>query len=863
MPGDDNYDDELVSGNPNQRNWRGILIALLVIVIVLALIVTSVVLLTPPDEGPRVKGQRLKISNIVNGDFVPEKSNGTWINDEEFIYLDHWKRISLLNISSMEDKVLMANVTFRSMAPYSFSISADKRYILMNVNRKDVYRHSSLAQYAIYDILTSEILKLKIDHHLDEWPFLQYAKFTQPGSALILIYKNDIYYTQEPRLTEIVRISNDGVPGTIYNGVPDWLYEEEVLGVDHAIWMTDDGYLMLYASFNDSLVNEHKFSWYGMDKNSWYNSDENSNRAFLYPEIKSVRFPKPGTCNPAVSLKVVDLTDLKNIRRKDVRPPSSIKNIDHYMTGAKWISPTEISTIWLNRAQNVSIISTCKSPHYNCIEIHKTTTDGRGWIDTTEVPHFSSNISSFIALSPLRDGLTGFYRHIQNVHIATKRELPITHGRYEVQTISHWDKKNNLIYFLAIPEGRPAELHLYRISSIPNLYGSHFQQPLCLTCIRRNAEPTTEAPVKLERPWYEETDENLDSESISMRDILTNKKEDIKKVQSSECLYHSVIFPESSSAKFVLINCLGPTIPTSSIYKLTLNAERPMELITVVQNNYGLRHLMSQTALPQIKTFPVVISGGYNAQVRLFLPPVLREEEITRYPTILHTYGAPGTQLVTHRWSMDWIYYLSGAKDYVVIQIDGRGSGGQGYQLLHEVYRRIGTIEVSDQLEVIEYLRDNLHFIDGQRMGVWGWSYGGYTAAMALASSQAIFQCGASVSPLATWRMYDTAYAERYLGFPNVTDNYKGYEEADLYNYVEHLRDKQFMLIQGTADDNVHLQQTMYLSKALTTKGVLYKSQIYPDEGHSLLNVRRHLWRTLSGFFDDCFKKTIQFFRTE
>lgn len=179
-----------------------------------------------------------------------------------------------------------------------------------------------------------------------------------------------------------------------------------------------------------------------------------------------------------------------------------------------------------------------------------------------------------------------------------------------------------------------------------------------------------------------------------------------------------------------------------------------MELITVVQNNYALRHLMSQIALPQIRTFPVVISGGYNAQVRLFLPPVLREDEITRYPTILHTYGAPGMQLVTHKWSMDWIYYLAGAKDYIVIQIDGRGSGGQGYQLLHEVYRRIGTIEVSDQLEVIEYLRDNLHFIDGQRMGVWGWSYGGYTAAMALASSQAIFQCGASVSPLATWRMY-------------------------------------------------------------------------------------------------------------
>lgn len=88
------------------------------------------------------------------------------------------------------------------------------------------------------------------------------------------------------------------------------------------------------------------------------------------------------------------------------------------------------------------------------------------------------------------------------------------------------------------------------------------------------------------------------------------------------------------------------------------------------------------------------------------------------------------------------------------MQIDGRGSSGQGYQLLHEVYRRLGNVEVSDQLEVSEYLRDNLHFIDGRRMAVWGWSYGGYTAALALASTQSIFQCGVSVAPITNWKFY-------------------------------------------------------------------------------------------------------------
>lgn len=98
--------------------------------------------------------------------------------------------------------------------------------------------------------------------------------------------------------------------------------------------------------------------------------------------------------------------------------------------------------------------------------------------------------------------------------------------------------------------------------------------------------------------------------------------------------------------------------------------------------------------------------------------------------------------------------YLAGNKDYIVAQIDGRGSSGQGYRLMHEVYRRLGTVEVSDQLEVTEYLRDNLHFVDKRRVGIWGWSYGGYTATLALASPLSLFQCGASVAPVVSWRLY-------------------------------------------------------------------------------------------------------------
>lgn len=112
------------------------------------------------------------------------------------------------------------------------------------------------------------------------------------------------------------------------------------------------------------------------------------------------------------------------------------------------------------------------------------------------------------------------------------------------------------------------------------------------------------------------------------------------------------------------------------------------------------------------------------------------------------------------------------------------------------------------------------------------------------------------------WVHYtDSTYTERYMNTPNVTDNYKGYEEGDLTNVADQLRDKQYLLIHGTADDNVHFQQTMTLSKALSSHGVLFKQQIYPDEGHSLSGVKRHLFRTISLFFEDCFIRQVKKFK--
>ncbi|XP_076766360.1 dipeptidyl peptidase 10 isoform X1 [Xylocopa sonorina] len=860
---DNIYDDEeLVSANPNQRNWRGILIALLVIVAVLALIVTSVVLLTPPDEGPRVRGARLKLSEVLSGELTPLLFNGSWVSGQHICYRDVWGGISLLHVSSknITSHSLMPNETFRILNPAKFSLSPDRNYLLLARNVKKLFRYSYLAQYTIYDVNTREFIPLTPYPEKEVHPYLLLAQWTPRGHGLVMVQDYDIYYTISPRSNTGYRVTDTAVPGILSNGLPDWLYEEEILHRAEAIWMSSDGHMMLYASFNDSLVEEMHISWFG-----------EGNKA-LYPDIRSLRYPKPGTANPVVRLYVADLADPKNIHTKVVKPPSIIEHVEHYFTTASWISLTEVCITWLTRAQDLSVVTICKSPLWHCQEIQKIEAEDRGWVDIpSEPPIFSANGSSYIAISPVKDGPAGYYKHIVRVNVARKTVVPLTHGKFEVAQIVAWDQPNNTIYFIGIPPMRPGQRHLYYVSSLLPHVGSSLHPAVCITCtetLEANRNKHRTASSVHHSTWsdsnyihdhYETQAENAQNTEQSHPKENVTKRQKSKvyvppKFTDQPCQYHNVIFPSVGTDYFVL-ECYGPGIPTVTLYA----TEFPMpHLIYVLQNNTLLRERIAKLALPQVKTFPVEISGGYNAQVKLHLPPGLREDEITRYPLIVQVYGAPGSQLVTDMFKIDWNTYLASRKNMIVAQIDGRGSGGQGYKFLHEVYYRLGSVEVADQLEVTEYLRDSLHFVDKQRVAVWGWSYGGFVAALALAHpKQNVFQCGISVAPVVSWKLYDSAYAERYMGLPDAVSNYKGYAESDVYSKVEHLRNKMFYLVHGTADDNVQFQQSMALAHHLVKKGILFRQQVYPDVSHTLAGVKNHLYLSMAQFLDDCFQKQV------
>ncbi|RXG52897.1 hypothetical protein Avbf_17317 [Armadillidium vulgare] len=153
------------------------------------------------------------------------------------------------------------------------------------------------------------------------------------------------------------------------------------------------------------------------------------------------------------------------------------------------------------------------------------------------------------------------------------------------------------------------------------------------------------------------------------------------------------------------------------------------------------------------------------------------------------------------------------------------------------VFLNLGDKEVTDQLAVVRYLKENLHFIDEKRIVIWGWNYGGFVSTMALAKdAEELFSCGIAVSPITHWEHYNSVFSERYMGSPRVFPggNYKGYEEADVTKMAGNLKHTKYLLIHGTANRHVHFHHTMMLSRALAEENVIFRQIVYPDQDNSL-----------------------------
>ena len=241
----------------------------------------------------------------------------------------------------------------------------------------------------------------------------------------------------------------------------------------------------------------------------------------------------------------------------------------------------------------------------------------------------------------------------------------------------------------------------------------------------------------------------------------------------------------------------------------------------------------------------IQITTSENIQLHGWILQPFKKEANKKYPVLMVQYSGPNTQEVLDKFEFGWEYLLA-QKGYIVACFDGRGTGARGEEFRKQTYLQLGKFETKDQIECAKYLQ-SLDYIDKSRIGIWGWSFGGYIVASCLTKGAAYFKTGIAVAPVTNWRYYDNIYTERYMRKPS--ENPRGYDENSPIFFANGLKGN-LLLIHGTGDDNVHFQNTAEFSEALVQANKQFDMQVYTNRNHGIYggNTRIHLYNKMLSY---------------
>ena len=265
-------------------------------------------------------------------------------------------------------------------------------------------------------------------------------------------------------------------------------------------------------------------------------------------------------------------------------------------------------------------------------------------------------------------------------------------------------------------------------------------------------------------------------------------------------------------------------------------------LCTLLDND-DVQASFSQLGLPEKQFFTFRTSDNVELNGWMLKPAAFDAGK--KYPVLQVQYSGPNSQMVLDRWDIDWEYYLA-TQGYIIVCVDGRGTGARGRDFRTAAYMQLGEIEAHDQIETAKYL-GTLPFVDKNRIGIWGWSYGGFMTLVCMSQDEQTFKAGISVAPVTDYKLYDSAYTERYMRRPQ--ENFRGYEQISLPAKADKLKGN-LLIVHGTGDDNVHAQNTMLYVHSLIEANKQFEMQIYPDDNHFLKkgNSYRHLYTRMVNF---------------
>ena len=292
----------------------------------------------------------------------------------------------------------------------------------------------------------------------------------------------------------------------------------------------------------------------------------------------------------------------------------------------------------------------------------------------------------------------------------------------------------------------------------------------------------------------------------------------------------------SPAMNYAMLNYSNITTPP--VYKII---DIKGKEIRVLEDNAS--YAATYKSVPQ-KEFFKVKSNGIELNGVMLKPADFDTSK--KYPVIMTQYSGPGSQQVRNRWQMDWEYYAV-TQGFIVVCVDGRGTGFRGNEFERVVYKQLGYYETIDQLAAAKHV-SSLSYVDSKRIGICGWSYGGYETLMAISHKQSPFAAAVAIAPVTDWRYYDTIYAERYMLTPQ--SNEEGYDAGSPIKLAKNVSCP-LLLMSGTADDNVHFQNTIEYVSQLQSNGILCDMLIFPNMNHSInhCNARSLVYAKMIDYF--------------
>ncbi|XP_078250909.1 prolyl endopeptidase FAP isoform X2 [Pogona vitticeps] len=412
--------------------------------LLLSLLVMCIVLIPSKVQHKGNNPRPLTLEEYLDGDFKYKTFSPYWVSGNEYLHQSEEDDIILYNVQYGQSTTLLTNSTLKKVNATNYALSGDQKFMLLESNYSKLWRYSYTASYHIYDLTNGVFAKeYELPHNI------QYISWSPIGHKLAYVYQNNIYLKQDPRQPAI-QITKDGSQNKIFNGIPDWVYEEEMLAVKYALWWSPNGQNLAYLQFNDTEIPVIEYAYYGEDQ---------------YPRKITIPYPKAGAKNPTVKVFVTDTTNPERLGPKEIPAPAMIASSDHYVTWITWVTDSRICVQWLKRIQNFSVSAICdyseRSRSWKCPENRQHVEESHtGWAGGffVSAPSFTSDGISYYKIFSDKDG----YKHIHYIKDSVEKATQITSGKWEAIYI--YKITDNAIFYSSNEfEGYPGRRNIYRI----------------------------------------------------------------------------------------------------------------------------------------------------------------------------------------------------------------------------------------------------------------------------------------------------------------------------------------------------------------------------------------------------------------